>query len=170
MINDAFVALLGKNMFFPNKTANFQNAAVEYARVATIIRISLWLAFGWKTLLFLYLSESLWSLPPHPACAMFVTNHGSDMTDDGDCVPTRSTYAGQLYSVFTLGTNYHCEHHDFPTIPFHRLHELRAIAPEYYRSGSEDNVFETMQKTFANPGFYACMDAGAIVRSPPDEL
>lgn len=162
-LNDVFVSILGKNLFFPNKPQSFQNDCTTYARVATAARALLYFTVGWKALLFLYLSESLWSLPPHPACAMFVSNHGSKTVTSANggssCVPTASTYAGTWYSLFTLGTNYHCEHHDFPTIPFHRLHELRKIAPEYYRTGADDNLLQIMHKTFAYPEFYACMDA-----------
>jgi fatty acid desaturase len=161
-VNDVFVCLLGKNLFFPNKPQSFHNDCTSYARVATALRVGLCLTAGWKALLFLYLSETLWSLPPHPACAMFVTNHGSAMTETGDCVPTSSTYTGPWYSLFTLGTNYHCEHHDFPTIPFDKLQELRKIAPEFYRTGSEDNLMGVMAKTFAYPDFYACMDANIL--------
>ena len=94
---------------------------------------------------------------------MFVTNHGSTMDDDtGLCVPSSSTYAGRWYSLLTLGTNYHVEHHDFPTIPLHKLGQLREIAPEFYRTGSNDNVFQIMKKAFSNPEFYACMDANVI--------
>lgn len=62
----------------------------------------------------------------------------------------------------TLGTNYHLEHHDFPTIPLHKLEMLRKIAPEFYQKGSSDNVFRIMRKAFAEPEFYACMDANVI--------
>ena len=124
-------------------------------------------------MLFLYLAETLWSIPPHPACAMFITNHGSDTTSTaavggdgvgGGCIPSSSVYAGKWYSLLTLGTNYHVEHHDFPTIPLHKLGNLRKIAPEFYRKegsdGNEgDNVFERMRETFRYPNFYACMDA-----------
>ena len=53
----------------------------------------------------------------------------------------------------------HCEHHDFPTIPLHRLGELRKIAPEFYSTQSNDNVLKIMKKAFTKPEFYACMDA-----------
>ncbi len=107
----------------------------------------------------LSLSETLWSIPPHPACAMFVTNHGSSIDNGtGNCIPSSSTYAGRWYSLLTLGTNYHLEHHDFPTIPLHKLGILRKIAPEFYREGSSDNVFRIMRKAFAVPEFYACSD------------
>ena len=120
-INDVIVALVGKNLFFWDKPQSFHDECTDYARVATTVRGLLWLTCGWKSLLFLFLSESVWSLPPHPSCAMFVTNHGSEMTyggaggDDGSssgsderrCTPSRSTYAGAWYSIFTLATNLH---------------------------------------------------------------
>ena len=166
MMNDVVVAITGRNYFFPNKPVEFHTECARYCRCAVLVRGLLWKLAGWKSLLFLYLSETLWSIPPHPACAMFVTNHGSTTVDSsesgdgGDCIPSSSTYAGRWYSLFTLGTNYHCEHHDFPTIPLHRLGELRKIAPEFYRDGSNDNVFKIMRRVFAKPEFYACMDAG----------
>lgn len=164
VVNDTVVALSGRNFFFPNKPPEFHNACALYCRCAVIVRMVLWAVAGWKSLLFLYLSELLWSIPPHPACAMFVTNHGSKIDPaTGACVPSSSTYAGRWYSLFTLGTNYHCEHHDFPTIPLHRLGHLRQIAPEFYRQGTADNVFEVMQNAFRNPDFYACLDAGVTL-------
>mmetsp|Transcript_47832 Transcript_47832/g.144674 ORF Transcript_47832/g.144674 Transcript_47832/m.144674 type:complete len:96 (+) Transcript_47832:1344-1631(+) len=94
---------------------------------------------------------------------MFVTNHGSGVDDHtGICIPSSSTYAGRWYSLFTLGTNYHCEHHDFPTIPLHKLGQLRKIAPEFYRAGNRDNIFSKMRKAFATPDFYACMDVNTL--------
>jgi fatty acid desaturase len=159
LINDFVVAIAGRNFFFPNKPDYFHEECTEYARAASFLRATLLLIGGWKTLLFLFLSETLWSIPPHPASAMFVSNHPSAIDETtGDCVPSMSTYAGAWYSLFTLGTNYHCEHHDFPMIPFNKLHELRQIAPEFYRSGSEDDILEVMKKSFTDPDFYACMD------------
>lgn len=163
LINDFVVAIAGRNFFFPYKPDSFHEECTRYARAASVVRASLVLIGGWKTLLFLFLSETLWSIPPHPASAMFVSNHPSDVDEStGDCVPSMSTYAGSWYSLFTLGTNYHCEHHDFPMIPFHKLHKLREIAPEFYRSGSEDDIVEVMKKSFTEPDFYACMDVRNI--------
>jgi fatty acid desaturase len=172
-INDVVVSLLGCNLFFPNKPLRFHQECALYTRCAVLVRLALYAAAGWKALLFLYLSETLWSIPPHPACAMFVTNHGSTQDDTtGGCIPTSSTYAGAWYSLLTLGTNFHVEHHDFARIPFHKLHLLRKIAPEYYRStasSSNDNLWSIMNETFARPDFYACMDAGALASSTLDQ-
>ena len=161
-INDVVVSLTGQNYFFPNKPAEFHADCALYARAATVLRLSLWKLAGIKSLLFLYLSEILWSLPPHPCCSMFVTNHGSPSNSKhGDCVPSSSTYAGRWYSLLTLGTNFHAEHHDFPTIPLHQLWKLRHIAPEYYRTiENNDNLWSIMNEAFRKPDYYACMDVG----------
>lgn len=170
VVNDLVVAISGRNFFFPNKPKEFHQECALYCRCAVAVRLALWMVAGWKSLFFLYLSETLWSIPPHPACSMFVTNHGSKTNDknDGNCIPSSSTYSGKWYSLFTLGTNYHCEHHDFPTIPFQKLGELRTIAPEFYRQGSQDNLFSIMEGAFADPDFYACMDASIGGISPLD--
>ena len=163
VFNDLVVAISGRNFFFPNKPDQFHRECATYCRCAVATRALLVMLAGWKSLFFLYLSELLWSIPPHPASAMFVTNHGSAIDEDtGSCVPSSSTYAGRLYSLYTLGTNYHVEHHDFPTIPFHKLHLLRQIAPEFYRPGSDDNLLRIMKKAFSQPDYYACMDAARI--------
>ena len=120
--NDYVVALIGKNLFFPNKPAQFHAECTDYARCACVVRSLLWCVGGWQSLVFLYLSETVWSIPPHPSSAMFVSNHPSSMLENPEgqveCVPSQSTYTGRWYDLFTLNTNYHCEHHDFPTVPF----------------------------------------------------
>lgn len=165
VFNDCVVALTGRNAFFPNKPIAFHQACAKYARCATAVRFALWWFGGWKSLLFLYLSETLWSIPPHPAAAMFVTNHPSAHDEkSSSCVPSMSTYAGAWYSILTLGTNYHCEHHDFPTIPLHKLFKLQQIAPEFYRGGkNKDNLFGIFRKSFSEPDFYACMNSNIVL-------
>jgi hypothetical protein len=159
--NDVVVAVTGRNYFFPNKPDGFHRQCATYTRCAVAVRLALFAMGGWKALIFLFLSETLWSIPPHPACAMFITNHGSQGGDE-ECKPSASTYAGRWYSTLTLGTNYHCEHHDFPSIPFHLLGRLHEIAPEFYSAHKKDNVFKIMQTTFSNPDFYACSNANQL--------
>jgi fatty acid desaturase len=95
---------------------------------------------------------------------MFLTNHGSDTDSEGQCIPSSSTYAGKWYELLTLNTVFHVEHHDFPTIPFQKLGELRKIAPEFYPGSLENNddIFSIMNDVFEDPDFYACMDAGLM--------
>lgn len=167
IMNDFVVALAGKNFFFPNKPIEFHKECANYCRWAVFVRLALcFVAKSWKPLIFLYFAETLWSIPPHPACAMFITNHGSkEDSENGGCIPSSSTYAGKWYSLMTLGTNYHVEHHDFPTIPLHKLGKLREIAPEFYRGNERDHLFGTMKKAFGKPEFYACMNANIISES-----
>jgi fatty acid desaturase len=161
-INDVVVSLTGRNYFFPNKPVAFHRACARYARIGTLMRITLLRLAGFKSFLFLWLSETLWSLPPHPCTAMFVTNHGSESVQDNatyTCWPTASTYAGRWYSLLTLGTNYHLEHHDFPSIPLHKLGLLHQIAPEYYPQYNK-NIWKRMRQAFEHPDWYACMKVG----------
>ena len=52
----------------------------------------------------------------------------------------------------TLGTNYHCEHHDFPTIPFTHLGKIRTLVPEFYRTaGMKTTTTTTTATTEATP-------------------
>lgn len=161
--NDLFVAVRGQNRFFPAKSPRFHRRCARHARVSLLFKLLLarLANSAWRPLAFLLLSETLWSLPPHPACAMFVTNHGSEMKD-GRCVPTSSTYAGKWYAVLTLGTNFHREHHDFPTVPLHKLGKLRDIAGgDWYERESPRGLGEVVKTAFGSPDFYACMDVGA---------
>jgi len=50
-----------------------------------------------------------------------------------------------LTSLSCLNLNYHVEHHDFPKVPWSRLHLVYAAAPEFY-----DNLEWS-------PGFYTTM-------------
>jgi fatty acid desaturase len=169
IMNDFVVAIAGRNFFFPNKPKEFHDECARYCRSAVLFRLALCFAGrSFKPLLYLYFAETLWSIPPHPASAMFITNHPSKTESDGSCVPSSSTYAGRWYSLFTLGTNFHVEHHDFPTIPLHLLWKLRRIAPEFYKDiGDRDNIFQIMRKTFQKPDFYACMNSNNIQSIAP---
>jgi len=167
VLNELIVALSGRNYFFPNKPSAFHDACANYSRWALGVRLGLCtVAHSIRPLIFLILIETLWSIPPHPACAMFITNHGSSesSTSGGGCVPSKSTYSGLWYSILTLNTNYHMEHHDFPSIPLHKLHVLRHIAPEFYQNTNSDSVWSVMRDTFSKPEFYACMDATSMAK------
>lgn len=191
--NEVAVAVTGANSFFPNKPDAFHRQCAIQARLSTAFRLALAgcaAAAGswWKPLLFLFLCETLWSVPPHPCSAMFLTNHpsgdgggggGAESDSPPSCIPSQSTYAGGWYSVLTLGTNYHVEHHDFPTVPFHLLHRLQQVAPEFYpaaparRPGTmttgdgasktrsprrRDNIWTLMRNALSRPSIYACLN------------
>ena len=155
-INDFAVAITGKNSFFPNKPDHFHAVASSNIRLQVLLRISLLVVCGYKSLLFLFLSETLWSLPPHPIAAMFISNHYTTPDDDSDSNPTKSTYVGKWYDFLTANTNYHCEHHDFPTIPFHQLHKVRTLQPpnnqqNLYKTERDDSLVKIMLKMMSSP-------------------
>lgn len=184
VVSDKVVAVTGKNtVFFPNKPAAFHRTAGNYARLATVFQAAVIYFFGWKAFVLLFISETAWSLPIHPGCAMFITNHGSSQQPapststtstrippglgaagegGGGCQPTRSTYAGLWYDIVCCNTNYHLEHHDFPNIPILELPKVRHMAPEFYDSSavtSGTDLWKTVRDAFDEPDFYACMGA-----------
>jgi sphingolipid delta-4 desaturase len=81
--------------------------------------------FGWGSVFYLFMSM-LFALGLHPVGARWIQEH---YTLD----PNQETYSyyGPLNKL-CLNIGYHNEHHDFPSIPWNRLPELRKIAPEYY--------------------------------------
>ncbi len=75
----------------------------------------------------LYLLASFWfSVGLHPLGARWIQEHYA-------LAPGQGTfdYYGPL-NRFALNIGYHNEHHDFPDVPWSRLPELKAMAPEYY--------------------------------------
>lgn len=81
--------------------------------------------FGPKALLYLF--ASMWfALGLHPVGARWIQEHYVFH-------PPQETYSyyGPLNRVaFNIG--YHNEHHDFPTVPWNRVPQVRAIAREWY--------------------------------------
>ncbi|GMI19021.1 hypothetical protein TeGR_g11517, partial [Tetraparma gracilis] len=162
VLNDALTALLGRNLFFPNKPADFHRHNALYARYSLLVSAALCGAAGsLRPLLFLYLSELAWSLPPHPASAIFLTNHGSPASPAGECEPTASLYPGRWLNCLTLNMNLHVEHHDLPAVPFYRLHELSEQAGEGHYPRRRTGVWSTIRDKMAEPDFYACGGEGA---------
>ncbi|CAK9001426.1 unnamed protein product [Durusdinium trenchii] len=173
-VNDKIVALFGRNAFFLQKPAAFHDSCATYARTAAVSHLLLWALAGPGALIYLLIAEVAWQLPIHPACGMFVSNHGSGKRVDGQCAPSASLYVGDPWGWFDwvcLFANYHVEHHDFPDIPLLKLPELRRIAPEFYGCSSRltqqppaslalmeanTNWSRTVFRSFASPEPYAC--------------
>lgn len=81
---------------------------------------------GWTALLYLFLS--FWfSVGLHPLGARWIQEHYLTLS------PEQETYSyyGRLNGV-NLNVGYHNEHHDMPSIPWHNLPKLKALAPEFY--------------------------------------
>jgi sphingolipid delta-4 desaturase len=98
------------------------NVVVQLVATATIA----WLV-GWVALLYLVASVYFWS-GPHPVLfARFVQEHFVT-TDDGH---ETHSYYGPLNHI-ALNVGYHVEHHDLPSIPWHRLPRLTNTAASFY--------------------------------------
>lgn len=71
-----------------------------------------------------------------------ISNMGQIISEhpDGNLgVPTRSTYGPWNWLLFNTG--YHDEHHTFPGVPWNRLPELHAAAPEMFTAVGEHGYF-----------------------------
>jgi len=139
------------------------------------VQAALLAASGPGALVYLWATETLWTLPIHPVAAMFYTNH-EPHRDAGDAdaptQPSSSVYAGPLFDALCFCTNYHVEHHDFPEVPWRRLPRLKAAAPEFYDSlHSFDDPRQVIHRAFDSPRVYAGADdfaRTARVRSADD--
>jgi len=81
--------------------------------------------FSWTA--FLYLVFSLvFSIGLHPLGARWIQEHFL-------VAPPQETYSyyGPL-NIPSLNVGYHNEHHDFPSIPWNKLPQLKKTAPEFY--------------------------------------
>lgn len=81
---------------------------------------------SWNALLYLLLS-SFMAGSLHPLAGHFLAEH---FLFDGHDQETWSYY-GPL-NILAYNVGYHNEHHDFPSVPWTRLPELRQMAKEYY--------------------------------------
>ena len=80
---------------------------------------------GWSGLLYLAFSFFL-SIGLHPVGARWIQEHYTY-----DIGQETFSYYGPI-NLVALNVGYHNEHHDFPSIPWNRLPELRAHASEFY--------------------------------------
>ncbi|SOV09300.1 related to dihydroceramide delta(4)-desaturase [Ustilago sp. UG-2017a] len=81
---------------------------------------------GWNALLYLLLS-SFFAGSLHPCAAHFIAEHYMF----GGIQQETWSYYGPL-NILAYNVGYHNEHHDFPSVPWTRLPELRKMAPEFY--------------------------------------
>ncbi|VDL11655.1 unnamed protein product [Hymenolepis diminuta] len=72
------------------------------------------------------LMGTIFGFGPHPMAGHVISEHYLF----ADNLATHSYYGILNIPLYNVG--YHVEHHDFPYIPFTRLHKLKEMAPEYY--------------------------------------
>lgn len=94
---------------------------------------------GWNGLIYFIFSDFL-AGSLHPLAGHFISEHyvfedaapsPKSAPRDGPAPPETFSYYGPL-NFFTYNVGLHNEHHDFPAIPWTRLHKLREIAHEFY--------------------------------------
>jgi sphingolipid delta-4 desaturase len=88
--------------------------------------IAVFALFGPKALLYLVLSL-FFGIGLHPLGARWVQRHF--LVEDGE--QETYSYYGPLNKL-ALNVGYHNEHHDFPSVPWNRLPEVKRTAPELY--------------------------------------
>jgi sphingolipid delta-4 desaturase len=123
--------LLAFPVFQLSRLARLRDVSVftgwSFASLATCaaFNIAMTLFFGWNAILYLGASM-LFSVGLHPLGSRWIQEH---FTLD----PNQETasYYGVLNRL-ALNVGYHNEHHDFPSVPWDKLPEIRSIAPEFY--------------------------------------
>ncbi len=93
--------------------------------LAVTVDVAIVVFWGWPALLYL-VASFFFSIGLHPLGARWIQEHYT-------VAPPQETYSyyGPANTVaFNVG--FHNEHHDFPSIAWNRLPELRAMAPEFY--------------------------------------
>ena len=88
--------------------------------------VALWVFFGPKAFVFM-LASFFFSVGLHPLGARWIQEHFLTLDENQETY----SYYGPLNAVaFNVG--FHNEHHDFPSIPWNRLPQLKKEAPAYY--------------------------------------
>ncbi len=80
---------------------------------------------GWKAFAYLF-AATMFSLGLHPLGARWIQEHFIFKAPQ-----ETYSYYGPL-NIPALNVGYHNEHHDFPSVPWNRLPQIRAMAPEWY--------------------------------------
>ena len=96
--------------------------------IQMVFNCALWFFFGPKAFVFM-LASFFFSVGLHPLGARWIQEHYLTLSE------TQETYSyyGPLNTVaFNVG--FHNEHHDFPSIPWNKLPQLKKKAPAFYDS------------------------------------
>lgn len=135
IVGNTFIGKSFWEIFFPV----FQSLRVM--RLKDINFMSVWTIINWTIafaadaliiiyfgpMAFLYLVFSLcFSIGLHPLGARWIQEHFL-------VAPPQETYSYYgVLNIPSLNVGYHNEHHDFQSVPWNRLPEIRKTAPEYY--------------------------------------
>lgn len=88
--------------------------------------VGIWMVFGPRAFFYLLLSF-FFSVGFHPLGARWIQEHYLVLDEHQE---TYSYYG--VFNTVAFNVGYHNEHHDFPSIPWNRLPELKHDAPDFY--------------------------------------
>jgi sphingolipid delta-4 desaturase len=99
-----------------------------YVNIAVVALFDLFVLYAFGANALLYLIASFWFSVGglHPLSARWIQEHFAFGPNQGTF-----DYYGPLNKV-ALNIGYHNEHHDFQEVPWSKLPDLRAMAPEFY--------------------------------------
>ncbi len=136
MINNSFVGKALWLLFFPffqltrlsrlKEIKAFDEWVAANYLVQIVFTAAIWYFMGWHAIVFLLLSFSF-SVGLHPLGARWIQEHYLTHSDEQE---TYSYYGGLNLVAFNVG--FHNEHHDFPSIPWNKLPQIKKTAPVYY--------------------------------------
>lgn len=133
-----------------------------YINIAVIVAFDLFVlwAFGPNALLYLFLSFWFSVGGLHPLSARWIQEHFAFGPDQGTF-----DYYGPL-NTLALNIGYHNEHHDFHEIPWSRLPQLRAMAPEFYDTLQHHRSWVALLATFVfDPAYSLATRSQNVVRA-----
>ena len=97
--------------------------------IVAVLSVDYFIYINWGGYAILYLLFSmLFGLGLHPLGARWIQEHHTN-----DPNQETASYYGVLNKV-ALNMGYHNEHHDFPSIPWNQLPNVKKSAPEFYNS------------------------------------
>lgn len=136
LINNSFFGKALRLLFFPvfqiTRVSRLREIAPVDGWIITNFAIqiafttAIWYFMGFHAVAFLFLSF-MFSIGLHPLGARWIQEHYLSISEEQETY----SYYGPLNTVaFNVG--FHNEHHDFPSIPWNKLPQIRKTAPEYY--------------------------------------
>lgn len=138
LISNSFLGKALWLLFFPvfqltrisrlKEIQNFDIWIVYNVLVEVVFTTAIWYFFGWHAIVYLLLSF-FFSVGLHPLGARWVQEHYLTHSNEQETY----SYYGVLNNVaFNVG--FHNEHHDFPSIPWNKLPQIKKTAPAYYET------------------------------------
>jgi sphingolipid delta-4 desaturase len=138
MINNSFLGKALWLLFYPlfqifrlsrlREIQTFDIWIVANLLVQVAFTAAIYYFMGWHSLAYLLLSFSF-SVGLHPLGARWIQEHYLTHSVEQE---TYSYYGGLNTVAFNVG--FHNEHHDFPSIPWNKLPQIKKTAPEYYET------------------------------------